>query len=143
MNPALFEVFGKYGGIGGISLGVFLFVVLGILKVIKRPLGASSLKLLKTLAILAFILGLAGLLCWTLTSKGPTKVETRGGVATGGKIKDSDIEVTTPALKRVEGAPLENDNTKRPSEVVSEGGVAAGRNIEGSRIKVEGKTQAK
>jgi hypothetical protein len=143
MNPNFFEILGKYGGIGGISLGVFLVVILGIIKLMKRPIGNSSRNMLKFLAILAWSIGLAGLLSWTVASKQTTNVKTKGGVAVGGKIKDSQIEVTSPAPMSETGAPTLNDTERSSSGVVSNGGVAAGGNIEGSRIKVEGKTQAK
>lgn len=37
MNANIFEQLGKYGGIGGISLGVFLMVVLAVIKASHKP----------------------------------------------------------------------------------------------------------
>jgi hypothetical protein len=57
MNTNLFGQLGRYGGIGGISLGIFLLIVLAVIKVSRKPLPASSIHLLRFVLVITLVIG--------------------------------------------------------------------------------------
>jgi len=138
MNVNIFEQLGKYGGIGGISLGVFLLVVLAVIKISRKPLPASSIRLFRLVVVLTWCIGLAGLFVWATTQKDNKRVETKGGVAAGGNIVGSELEITSKFSRKFQSLSGAERSSKTASGVSAEGGVAAGGNIVKSKIRVHG-----
>lgn len=137
MNANLFAQLGKYGGIGGISLGIFLLIVLAVIKVSRKPLPASSIQLFRFVLVLAWVIGLTGLFTWRSTSKDNKSVDTKGGIAAGGNIVGSDLVVTPNASRQFQNLSVKNVQLKSDSGVSAESGVAAGGSIVNSKIRVQ------
>jgi len=138
MHVTLFEQLGKYGGVGGISLGVFMLVVLAVIKVSRKPLPESSIRLFRLVVVLAWCIGLAGIFVWATTSKDNKRVDTKNGIAAGGNIVDSELVVTTKPSRQFQNLSSRESCPKTDSGVSTEGGVAAGGDIQNSKIRVHG-----
>lgn len=136
MNFCLFEPLGKYGGIGGISLGVFLLVVITVVKVSSKRLSKRSILILTMIVVFTLCISLAGLFIYPITMKKDKGVATMGGVATGGNIVSSDVVIRSQSLPRFRNASTGKIN---PATVTSEGGVSAGGDIIKSTIRINTK----
>ncbi len=103
MDAELLKTLGQIAGLGGIALGVFLFLFREIIRksifpTLKKD---DAYRLLRLIAILIWTVALVGLGAWTWIETRPentaasgTKVEAREGVAAGRDINvQGDIHI--------------------------------------------------
>lgn len=109
MDVELIKAAGRIAGIGGVALGVFLILFREVIRKSIFPMltRERAYQLLKLIVILVWSVALTGIGAWVWTSKTDTSVEAKGGVAIGGDVKDSRIEVNS--------APVDDKTNARPS----------------------------
>ena len=102
MNADLFKTLGQIAGIGGIALGVFLILFREIIrkKIFPTLKKDHAYRLLRLIAILVFIVALAGISAWVWVGQSP-KVDVKHGIGAG-----RDINVQGDI--RIEGKPQES-----------------------------------
>ena len=100
MDLDLLKTVGQIAGIGGLALGVLLLVFRQILAKNIFPMlrKDDAYRLLRLMAILVFVVALAGLGAWVLVETrvldGGSRVEaTDGSVAVGGSVENSTITI--------------------------------------------------
>lgn len=109
MDVELIKAAGRIAGIGGVALGVFLILFREVIRKSIFPMltREHAYRLLKLIVILVWSIALTGIGAWVWTSKTGTSVEAKGGVAIGGDVKDSRIEVNS--------GPVDDKTNARPS----------------------------
>jgi hypothetical protein len=100
MDKGLFEVLGKYAGIGGISIGLILVLYGQMASTAKTKAGlpaSLSYRLLRLLVVLTFVIGVLGIAAWlTVTLSSPTANSISGNIrdrATGLGIENVQVIV--------------------------------------------------
>lgn len=106
MNAHLFEVLGKYGGLGGLVIGLVLLVFRDIIQRATAKKGlqpGQSFRLLQSAMYLVFVIGVVGIAAWAVVSVMSRRVSTgeiRGRVmdkSTKRGIEDAEIVATGKA----------------------------------------------
>lgn len=98
LGPEVFEVFGKYAGIGGLVVASLLVFFMGVLYLLPQIFGKNRadfrdvMKLLRTMILCFFALSLAGLASWLLS----LFIEAQKDQAR----KDLEVEVAREETKR-------------------------------------------
>ena len=92
MNAELFKTLGQIAGIGGLALGVFLVLFKEIIRksifpTLKKD---DAYRLLRLIAILVFIVAIAGVASYVFVGNRP-EISVSHGVGAGGDINDRDI----------------------------------------------------
>ena len=104
MDADLFKTLGQIAGIGGIALGVFLILFREIIRKSIFPTLKKdhAYRLLRLIAILVFIVALAGISAWILVERRP-EVDVSHGVGAGGDINvQGDIVIEGKERKKNE-----------------------------------------
>ena len=129
------ESFGQIAGIGGIGLGVLLFIFRDIVrkKIFANLTKEQSFRLLRLITVLTWSIAALGIVAWVWGGS-IGGVVAKNGVAAGGNIKVGG-EITIDGKAN----PNDPDSTDNGSgSVTAIGGVAAGGDIDAGNIKIEG-----
>ena len=162
MNPGLFETLGKWAGIGGFALGVFLILFRGLISgtVLSKLKKEDAYRYLRLISLLVWSVAILGIVSYwwikthpdTLTTVSPsqpqTNVHVTNGVGAGGNVTTGDIDIggghedtqkqpEKPHVPQPPPAPSQPSEAK-PSQVnvTADHGVAAGGNVNAGNITI-------
>jgi hypothetical protein len=90
VDPKLFEVLGKYAGLGGICIGLVLLIFLAILKK-NLPSPNQAYSIVKQLMYLTFAIGVIGIIAWVFINKQQTQSH-----AITGRVADTRTQMAVP-----------------------------------------------
>lgn len=107
MDAKLIEVFGRFAGLAGLGLGVFLLIFRAILKkdIFPKLNTTQAYRLLTQLMYLTFILAVIGILVWQFGKKSHTITGHVTDASTRDPISDAEITLSgRPESGRTDGA---------------------------------------
>jgi hypothetical protein len=110
MDSKLFEVLGKYAGLAGLSIGLVLVIVSGILKlkIFSKLTSANTYSIIQQLIYMTFAVGVVGIIAWvSINVKQKASSDRIGRVAsstTKRAIQDAEITLSgRPETARTDG----------------------------------------
>jgi hypothetical protein len=142
MEPELFKTLGGIAGIGGVALGIVFLLFRDVIarSIFPKLTQAQGFKLLRLLTVAVWSIGVIGVLVWAFPpGTRNTQVEAIGGVAGGGEIEASRIEIRGPTP----AAPEAPEKQPQGSSVRAVGGVAGGGDVSGTTIVIDSTPAAK
>jgi hypothetical protein len=106
MDSAILKTFGEIAGIGGLSLGVVLLLFRDIIgkKIFPELPPASAYRLLRLMVVFVFVIGIAGIAAWVVTTVSGSP-KSYANVTNIGTIHNEFLTVT--------GQPLNDQNIEK------------------------------
>ena len=142
MEPELFKTLGGIAGIAGVALGIVFLLFRDVIarSIFPKLTQAQGYKLLRLLTVAVWSIGVIGVLVWAFPpGTRSTQVEAIGGVAGGGDIEASRIEIRGPTP----ASPEVPETQPQGSSVRAVGGVAGGGDVSGTTIVIDSTPEAK